>query len=250
MNGLGKSCSAQSFGWERLRVFLAVAERGSLSAAATHLGISQPTASRQIQSLEAELDVQLFARASRKMLLTEAGLTLLEPAREMARAAERFALLAAGRETSLAGVVRITASQVVATYLLPSMLVRLRQAEPSIELEVVASNATDNLLAREADIAIRMYRPTQQEVVTTHIRDLEIGAFAAHSYLRRRGVPTSIDDFQQHDFVGYDRDDLLVRGFRTVGYEVQRRDFPFRTDNQVVFWHAVVAGMGIGFMPC
>ena len=240
---------AQTFDWNRLRVFLAVAEHGSLSAAAEALGISQPTAGRYVQQLEGELDVVLFARTGRRMVLTTAGLDLLEPAKAMAEAADRFSLVAAGREASVAGVVRITASEVVATYVLPAILVALRRAEPRIELELVASNATENLLAREADIAVRMYRPTQLDVITTHVGDIELGVYAAHEYLRRRGEPRVPNDLLAHDVVGHDRSDLLIEGFRTWGgVSVTRRFFPLRTDNQVVQWRTVVEGFGVGFM--
>ena len=238
-----------SYEWGQLRVFLAVAEHRSLSAAARHLQMSQPTAGRQIQSLEASLDLQLFARAGRRLTLTEAGLSLLEPARAMAAAADRFALAAAGREETLAGIVRVTASEMMATYVLPPIFVALRVAEPEIEIELVASNATDNLLTREADIAVRMYRPTQLEVMTKHVRDLELATYAAQSYLERHGEPARPDDLLEHPVVGYDRDETLIRGFREVGYEVSRRFFPFRTDNQVVLWRTVVEGYGIGFAP-
>ena len=236
-----------TFDWSHLRLFLAVADQGSLSAAARALGVSQPTAGRQLQALESDLGVKLFARYGRRLSLTEAGWSLVEPARAMADAADRFALAAAGREVGLAGVVRITASEVVATYTLPPILVQLRRAEPEIEVELVASNATDNLMAREADIAVRMYRPTQPDVIARHIRQVPVGAFAAHSYLQRRGVPETADDLLKHDIVGYDRDDTLVRGFAAFGVDVSRRFFPFRTDDQVVAWRAVVAGYGIGF---
>lgn len=238
-----------TFDWDRIRVFVAVVDHGSLSAAARMLGMSQPTAGRYIQQLEADLDLLLFARTGRQLALTEAGLALVEHARAMADAAGRLAVTAAGRETSVAGVVRITASEIVATYWLPRLLVALRQQEPQIEIELVASNSTDNLLAREADIAVRMYRPTQAEVITKHIRDLELGAFAAERYLARRGEPKSAEDLLEHDVAGFDRDETIIQGFRSFGYDVPRRFFPLRTDDQVVLWRAVVEGYGIGFMP-
>ena len=237
-----------NFEWDRLRVFLAVAEHGSLSAAAAMLGMSQPTVGRHVQALEGALGVQLFARTGRRLALSETGEQLLEPARAMANAAGRFALTAAGRESSLAGIVRITASDIVSTYTLPAIFVALRLEEPDIEIELVASNATHNLLAREADIAIRMYRPTQSEVIAKHIRDVELGTFAANVYLERRGEPRTPEDLRDHDVVGYDRDETLIRGFRDFGFEVGRRFFPLRTDSHVVIWRAVVEGYGIGFM--
>ncbi len=229
-------------------MFVAAATEGSLAGAARALGISQPTAGRQVQALESQLGVQLFSRTARGLALTETGMELLEHARAMAGAANRLALVAEGRSESVAGVVRITASEVVATYTLPAILVRLHEAEPEIEIELVASNATDNLLQREADIAVRMYRPTQSDVIARSMGEIETGAFASETYLARRGCPTTFEEVLNHDVVGYDRADLLIRGFRAAGVEVDRHFFSFRSDDQVVAWRMVVEGFGIGFM--
>ncbi|MEM7433660.1 MAG: LysR family transcriptional regulator [Myxococcota bacterium] len=238
----------EDFDWDPLRVFVAAADTGSLSGAAREVGVSQPTAGRQVQALESQLGVQLFARTSRGLQLTDTGMALLEHARTMAAAANRLALAAQGQAESVAGVVRITASEVVATYTLPPVLVELRAAEPEIEIELVASNATENLLEREADIAVRMYRPTQADVITRSIGEIGVGAYAAESYIARHGCPIEPEDLLEHDVVGYDRDDTTIRGFRMAGVEVTRRFFPVRTDDQVLAWHLVVAGYGIGFM--
>ncbi len=239
--------SAQ-FDWDGLRVFVAAAAEGSLSGAARALGISQPTAGRHIQALESELEVQLFGRTARGLVLTETGMELLEHAQTMAGAANQLALAAGGKSQSLAGVVRITASEIVATYTLPPIILRLREAEPEIEIEIVASNATDNLLEREADIAVRMYRPSQSEVITRSMGEIEIGAYAATAYLAQHGRPAHLEGLLGHDVVGYDRDDSMVRAFQAAGVRVDRHFFPFRSDDQVVGWRMVVEGCGIGFM--
>jgi DNA-binding transcriptional LysR family regulator len=210
--------------------------------------MSQPTAGRQVQALESQLGVQLFSRTARGLALTETGMELLEYARLMAGAANRLALAAEGRSESVAGVVRITASEIMATYTLPAILVRLREAEPEIEIELVASNATDNLLEREADIAVRMFRPTQADVITRSMGEIEMATFASEGYLARRGCPSNIEELLHHDVVGYDRDDTVIRGFQAAGVEVDRHFFPFRSDDQVVAWRMVVEGLGIGFM--
>ncbi len=234
--------------WDRLRVFVAAASEGSISGAARALGMSQPTAGRQVQALESELGVQLFSRTARGLALTETGMELLEHAQAMAGAANRLALAAEGRSESVAGVVRITASEVVATYTLPPILTRLHDAEPEIEIELVASNATENLLQREADIAVRMYRPTQADVIARSMGEIEAATFASEEYLARRGCPSKVEELLGHDVVGYDRADIIIRGFRAVGVDVDRRFFAFRSDDQVVAWRMVVEGFGIGFM--
>ena len=221
---------------------------GSLSEAARRLGKSQPTLSRWISALETTVGAPLFDRRSDGLHLTTLGSALLEPAAAMAEAAGRLELIAAGREQRLAGVIRITASQIVATYILPAVLTDLRREEPEIEIEVVATDHTENLLRREADIAIRMYRPTQGDVITRKLGEMEIGMFAAHCYLERRGAPQTIEELRDHDVIGYDRSDLLIDGMRSAGMEVDRSFFAFRSDDQSLCWRMVIAGFGVGFM--
>jgi len=233
--------------WDHLRVFVGVAEHGSLSAAGRELNISQPTVGRHIQSLEDSLGVRLFQRTVRGLDLTDTGRDLLEHGREMAAAADRLALAAAGREAAVSGTVRVTASAFVATLTLPEIIADLRLAHPEIEIELVASDATENLLQREADIAVRMYRPRQVDVITRKVSELSLGVYAANSYLSRRGTPRELNDLLAHDIVGYDRDETILQGFAAVGVDVDRHFFVARCDDQVAYWHLVVAGVGIGF---
>lgn len=238
---------SKSFDWTHLQSFIAIAEHGSLSGAARALGGSQPTMGRHVSALESELGVRLFERTVGGLTLTSTGADLLEHANNMDAAANRLALAAEGRSEAIAGTIRITASEIAATYILPDILTALRWAEPEIDVELVASDRTENLLEREADIAVRMYRPTQADVFARKVGEAHIGMFAAHTYLARRGTPEKIEDFRSHDVIGYDRSDQHIQGFRANGLEVDRLFFPFRCDNQVVCWHMVVAGYGIGF---
>lgn len=232
--------------WNLIPTFLAVLDGGSLSAAARQLGSSQPTVGRRIAELEAELDMVLFSRAARGLVPTDAAHQLAERARDMARAAASMAMFAEGRAETIAGTIRVTASEVVATYILPAILSDLMQAEPEIEVEVVSSNAANNLLLREADIAVRMVQPTQNDLVARKLGDLEIGIFAHESYLDRAGAPTGFSDLFDHVFIGYDRDDLMIRAMNRMGILAKRGDFRFRTDDQVGHVEAIAAGVGIG----
>ena len=232
--------------WTLIPAFLAVADTGSLSAAARAARISQPTLGRHIRALEAATGSALFARHPRGLELTEAGLSLLPAARAMAEAANRLALVASGQTEALAGTVRITASHVMAHYLLPPIIADIRAAEPEVQIELVASDASDNLLYREADIAVRMYRPTQLDLIALHLGDTELGLFASHDYLAARGEPNGFADMGDHDLVGYDRDEMILQGMRALGVEARREDFPTRCDNQPVYWELVRAGCGIG----
>ncbi|MEP2987904.1 MAG: LysR family transcriptional regulator [Parasphingorhabdus sp.] len=236
-----------SLDWTNLQAFIAVAEHGSLSAAVRAVGGSQPTMSRHISALENELGVVLFERTSNGLMLTPTGTLLREHANNMSEAAGKLLLAADGSSETIEGTVRITASESVATYSLPPIITALRVAEPEIDIEMVASDQTENLLLREADIAIRMYRPTQADVFTKKIGEIESGMFASHEYLAKRGIPETEADLFEHDFIGTDRDDAIIKGFRAHGLKIGRNDFPFRCDSQIVNWQLVLAGYGIGF---
>ncbi|GAA5179653.1 LysR family transcriptional regulator [Niveibacterium umoris] len=240
-----KTAAPTSPDWDLIRAFLAVVDAGSLTAAAGALATSQPTLSRQIAQLEQQTGAALFERTTRGLSLTEAGDALVEPARRMQAAAQALALAAAGRAQTLAGTVRLTASEMMSAHVLPPILVQLRAAHPEIEIELVASNRVDNLLAREADIAIRMVRPDQGSLVTRHVADYPIGFYAHADYLKGR-APVTPDNFAEHDWVGLDQSPQLIDGFRSAGFNIDRHFFAFRCDNNIVGWEAVRAGMGIG----
>ncbi len=229
-----------------MRAFLAVADAGSLSGAARALGASQPTLGRQIKALEDQLRAELFQRQPRGLILTETGAALMEPARAMEASMRQIALTAAGQQTTLEGTVRITASIVASAYLLPEIIADMRRAEPAIQIELVPTDASSSLTYREADIAVRMYRPTQLDLVTQHLGELELALFASKDYLARRGAPTA-ETMMQHDFVGYDTDMRIIEGFAQAGFEVPREFFAVRCDDPLTYYRLVRAGCGIGF---
>jgi DNA-binding transcriptional LysR family regulator len=236
----------QNLDWSLLQAFTAVAETGSLSAAARQLGHSQPTLGRQVAKVEAVLGTALFTRQPRGLALNEAGAALYPLALEMQDAARRLALIAAGQSQSLKGTVRITASKVFAHYTLPPILAAIRRKEPDIQLELAPSDSTENLLFREADIAIRMFRPTQEDVVARKLGEMKTGLFAHKSYIKRRGLPQTFADFARHDMIGLDRNPLIINAMRALGIPRTREDFPLRCDDQATYWELAKAGCGIG----
>ena len=234
--------------WNLIRSFLAVADSGSLIAAAEKLAVSQPTLGRQIDEIEKLTGLTLFVRGRSGMKLTDSGAALLDDARAMEREANRFLLNVAGKSDVVKGTVRVTASHTVATFLLPPLLVALREAEPEIEIELVSSNLVANLLARDADIAVRMVRPMQNDLIATKVNDMALGIYAHCSYIAKYGKPETVTDLLAHRVVGYDRDDLLLRGMAEFGVKGSRNMFPFRVDDHVAYWNFVRAGAGIGFL--
>ncbi len=240
--------SLANLDWSLLQSFLAVAEEGSLSAAARRLGASQPTLGRQIRQVEQQLGVTLFTRKPRGLQLTDIGQALLPAAQTMRDAAGQMALAAAGQEQQIKGTVRITASVFVSHHILPPIIAYIMRQEPDIAIELTPNDASENLLFREADIAIRMYRPTQLDVVAKHLGDLPLGVFGSVDYLNRMGRPETVEDMMNgHDLVGYDADEQILRGMRQMGLDARRDWFHIRCDNNVVYWELLRAGCGLGF---
>lgn len=237
-----------NFDWNRARAFLVTAEEGSLSAAARALGMAQPTLGRQVDALEQELGVVLFERVGRGLTLTPSGLELLDHVRAMGEAANRVSLTAAGQSQSIEGTICIAASEIYAAFLLPPILARLRQTEPGIDIEIVASSAASDLRRREADIAIRNFRPTEPDLIAKKIRDVPARLYAAPSYLERLGNPKLPYDLRKADFISIDNSGMFLKGLNSLGLNLTERNFPILTENYLVMWEFVKQGLGIGIL--
>jgi DNA-binding transcriptional LysR family regulator len=233
--------------WSLWRSFSAVVKHGSLSAAARDLGLSQPTLGRHIEALEQALDLSLFERTLSGLKANTAALRLYEPVAAAEAALAQAAILAEGAQAEFSGTVRITASTVVSNYVLPALLLPIRERYPAIAIETAPSDSAENLLLREADIAIRMFRPTQLELVTKKLGEIPVIACAHEDYLARRGSPRSTADMYGHDMIGFDRSDLMLSHANRIGFPLRREQFVLRTDNQTQMWELLRAGLGIGF---
>lgn len=238
----------EGFDWSLAKSFLAVLDAGSLMGAARRLQAQQPTLSRHIAELEAQLGVPLFERTGRGVTPTAAALAIADAARQMQDGAGALARSLAKSRDATTGTVRVTTSQVAAIWMLPPLLAQLQQAEPGIDIELVASNQLTNLLRREADIAVRMVRPQQGSLVARKLADIPIVAAAHESYLARAGTPRRPEDLLGHRLIGYDRDETIVRGFAGMGLALARERFALRPDDQVAYGRLVAAGAGIGFV--
>ena len=201
-------------GWELYRTFLEVMRDRSLSGAARRLAISQPTVGRHIDALEAALQLSLFSRSPRGLIPMPAALGLLPHAQTMAAAAAALARAASGEASAEHGVVRVTASEVIGAEVLPKILADFRREHPRVELELALNNRNEDLLRRDADIAVRMARPTQRALIARRIGKARLGLYAHRDYLAKFGAPKSIADIGAHRLIGFDRDD---HSFRSVG---------------------------------
>ena len=234
--------------WRLAQTLVALLQTRSLTGAARQLGLSQPTVGRHLDALEEHLGVQLFSRSPQGLVPTASALDLAEPASQMASSWAAMERLAAGRAESVAGTVRLTASRVMSNFVMPGVLATLRARHPDIVIELVSTDVVQDLLRRDADIAVRMMRPTQNDVVARKVNDLAIGVFASADYLRRRGAPRTVDELARHDLVGLDRSEELIRGFAEHGIVVDKSAFAFRCDDHTALVHAVAAGLGLGFI--
>jgi DNA-binding transcriptional LysR family regulator len=238
--------SRMDFDWNHVRAFLVTADTGSYTAAARALQVAQPTIGRQVAALEDELGVILFERAGRGVALTPTGLELIEHVRAMSEAALRVSRVAAGQSLSLEGPVCLTASEVDATHFLPPVVRRLRAEHPGIEIEIVASNAPQDLRRREADVALRSFRPTEPDLVARKLRDGEAHLYATPAYLRTLGRKITRERLANATFVGFDRTDAYRRGLAAIGLEIPAERFAILSASSHVQWAMVRAGLCVG----
>lgn len=236
------------FDWNRARAFLVTAEEGSLSAAARALGMSQPTLGRQVDALEEELGVVLFERAGRGLMLTPSGLELLDHVRAMGAAAGRVSLAASGQAQAIEGSIVITASEIEAAYLLPPIVEKLRVAEPGIRIELVATNAAVDLRRREADIALRSFRPEQPDLIARKIREDAAYFYASRRYLDRVGGAVTLDNLHRAEFIGFPGV-AFVEGIRQRGLPITEDNITVLTANHLVHWEMARSGVAIGMAP-
>jgi DNA-binding transcriptional LysR family regulator len=216
--------------WEWYRSFVAVLDTGSLSAAGRAMGLTQPTVGRHIDSLETALSLKLFTRSFDGFAPTDAALEL-KP-------------YAAG--SGVRGTVRLTASEVVGVEVLPPILAALREAHPALVIELVLSNKVDDLLRRDADIAVRTVRPAQDALIARRVGGIELGLYAHKRYLAAHGTPKTIADLQRHAVIGYDTETAWIRQIQQQTGSFARASLALRTDSDVAQLAAIRAGFGIG----
>lgn len=231
--------------WNDQRVFLAVLEEGSLSAAARRLGVTQPTVRVRIETLERALGAVLFTRSVNGLVPTEQARALGDPARSIARASEAFVRAASSPPGEVAGAVRLSVSEFVGVEVLPPMLASLRDRHPRVVVELVLSNAPADLLEQEVDIAVRMHPPRQGALVVKKVGSIPLGLFASPDYLARHGEPHGLEDLAAHQFIGPDRarGDLALAEAFYPG--LSRERFVLRTDSHPAQLAAARAGLGI-----
>ena len=232
--------------WSLFRTFLAVLQEGSQSAAARRLGLTQPTVARHLDLLEAAVGADLFLRTQRGLVPTELGLALRPQAEALQSTAAAMMRQASAANDEVSGVVRISASEVIGVEHLPPFLAGLRRRHPALAIELVATNAVDDLLKREADVAVRNVEPRQAALVCRRVPSAELGLYAHRSYLAERGTPRSIADLAHHDLIGFDRETPALRPMIQRYPWLAQQAFALRTDSNLAQLAAIRASFGIG----
>ncbi len=236
------------FDWNRARAFLVTAEEGSLSAAGRALGMTQPTVGRQVAALEKELDVILFDRVGKQLLLTPSGLELVDYVRQMSDAATRVSMAASGQSQQLDGEVCITAIDSIAALCLPPIIQKVRACYPGISIEILASNELSNLGRREADIAVRNVQPTHPDLVAKKICDVAARLYGAKEYLDKLGRPVTVEKLNKAEFTGFSRSDGMISTLCDFGLTVTQDNFSVICENHLVQWEITKRGIALGMM--
>jgi DNA-binding transcriptional LysR family regulator len=234
--------------WNLLRAFHATATLGSLSAAARRLGLTQPTLSRQIIALEADLDVALFERIGRKLFLTATGSVLLEHTKLMGEAAEAVSLSVIGEVQALTGRVSISATDTYSAYVLPDILARIRLEAPQLTVTVLASNDLSNLHQREADIAIRHVSPDRDGLIGQRLPDTEAHFYASNEWIKQNGIPGDGTALARSGLIGMDDIDQFAAYMSGIGVPMVASDFRLLSNSGIAVWQMVKNGLGVAAM--
>ena len=232
--------------WSLYRSFLAIFQAGSLSAAARALGLTQPTLARHVAALEEAVGLTLFTRSQQGLAPTEAALELKPYAEQLAATTAAMLRAASGQGQGIKGSVRVSASEIIGSQVLPAIFAGMRAMHPALEIELVLSNAVENLLRRDADIAVRMVEPVHEALVVKRIGRVTVGLHAHRDYLARAGTPRTLEALQKHSVIGFDRETPAIRAIRARLPGLEAVHFALRTDSDIAHLMAIKAGFGIG----
>jgi len=238
------------FNWDDLKYFLAMAEEGSLSAAARKLNVSQPTLSRRLNALEEDVGAELFARTRTGLEMTALGEQLVNHARHMRDDVHSMERLVTGHDSRLQGSVIISCTETLGAGWLVEKTKPFHLQYPGITVEVKVANQTSDLLRREADIALRMFRPVQNDLVARKTVTMNFGYYASREYIERKGKPTKLSELRDHDFI-LPHDEILAHTSKS-GQRPYRSpsEASFRSNSLLSLEAAVRNGFGIGAYSC
>ncbi|HEX9400371.1 MAG TPA: LysR family transcriptional regulator [Anaeromyxobacter sp.] len=237
-----------SLDWNDLRYLLAAEQTGSHAAAARRLRVDQATVGRRLRALQEAIGTPLLERTPGRLSLTEAGRRALHAAQEMDQAALHLERSVTAGIPEVAGLLRITATDALASRILAPRLADLTSRHPGLTVELLGTNQTMSLSRREADVAVRLYRPVEPAVAARRVGTLAFALYASRDYLRRRGRPDTM--LRGHDLLGYDRP--LAASSEALGWvdEFPGARVVLRTNGALSVLAATLAGLGMGVLPC
>lgn len=235
--------------WDDFRYFLAAAETGSLSSAAKRLGSSQPTVGRRIDVLEAALGIKLFQRSVNGLMLTEEGAFVIEHAQAMFSATEKIRRNTGQGDRMAIGTVRLALPEGLCIEVLAPALPLFFREHPGIHLILNVSSNAANLTRGEADIAVRLFRPKESNLVTRRLGKMTLGLFASSSYLKAHGRPTSLQSLKQHRIIAYGDQLAALPENRWLLHHSTSAACILSSDNTISRLHATAAGVGISIQP-
>jgi len=238
------------FAWDDLRIVLAVARSGNLSAAASALGVNHSTVFRRLNALERDLGSKLFERLATGYRPTEGGARLIDTAERMETQALALDRELTGRDTRLAGKLRVTCSETLAFRGITEDIARFRKANPGIAIELAVDNRTYDLSRREADVAFRAMRPKEGDLFGRKLIDVRWGIYASADYLAQRKPPRRLKDLTQHDMIGWAELSYATRAAAFLAAHVPPQQFGFRSSSLVNQMIAAKAGLGLALLPC
>lgn len=238
---------ASAMSWDLAKVVLALSRTGSMSAAAAQLELSQPSVSRIVAELEERLGQPLFVRHARGVRATALGQLLVEAAAGVEASMQGFERLARGASAAR-GTVRLAATEVIGTEVILPRLRELRASCPKLAVELVLDNRVSDLARGEADLAVRMARPRQPELVTRQVASLELGFYASVDYVHRHGHPRTLDELTEHDLIGFDPRGPLAGAVAQLSPRLAAAACSLRSDSLIVHLLAARHGAGIAVL--
>jgi len=237
--------------WDKLRIFHAVADAGSLTHAGDTLHLSQSAVSRQIRALEESLNATLFHRHARGLILTEQGELLHDATSAMARRLDAAAARIRDSEQEVFGELRVTTTTGFGSLWLCPRLPKLYAKYPDLKIDLMLEEHVLDLPMREADVAIRMKEPSQADLIRRRLMTVRMRLYAAPSYLKERGVPGSIGELSQHRLICQNPNTPQVRAGADLVQQLLANDVPslLTVNNYFGVLQGVIAGLGIGVLP-
>ncbi|MFK7966667.1 MAG: LysR family transcriptional regulator [Burkholderiaceae bacterium] len=241
-----KPATVREFDWDLVQSFLAVLDTGSLLAASRQLKTTQPTVGRHIEAFESQLGLLLFDRTARGLVPTAHAHQIAAHSRVMQQSAHQLASVAVGQGVPETSEVRLSASEMIAHFVLPDISLKLAVQAPNIRLVINSSDAVVNLLRRDADIAIRMVKPTQSSLIARRLGEVRLLPCAAQSHIDRWGIPRSLPEAMRQPLVMPDQDTGYLAGMKRMGLSIDDLNVVMKTDCFPVAWKAISSGLGIG----